>query len=181
MHYRFSVLAARLLADADAFRRDFPHPLLVWTVESNTRTWQLQWMTDRGTGEGRPTARDPLVLEVKKGVDPSNGFAMGVTVGRTANNDVVIDDPTVSRFHAWFRRDLATNTWSLADAESHNGTLIGLVRLAPNRPVPLFERAEVRVGDVPMTFFAPAAFEQHVRSMRRPTPAQHVLAARPLP
>src|SRR5688572_28096960 len=31
-------------------------------------------------------------------------FADMITVGRTANNDVVIDDVTVSRFHAFFKQ-----------------------------------------------------------------------------
>src|SRR4051794_24684277 len=103
MHHRFSMLAARVTSDVEAFRREFTHPLLLWTAESKTRTWQLQWMTDRGTGEPRPTARDPLVFEVKKG--PHLPEDPAVSIGRTFNNDVVLDDPTVSRVHAFLRRD----------------------------------------------------------------------------
>jgi hypothetical protein len=163
MHYRYSVLAARLLADPAKFHREFACPLLMWAVESSTRTWQLQWLTDRGTGDPRPSARDPVLFEVKKGDKPSNAFALGVTLGRTPNNDVVIDDPTVSRFHAYFQQDLHTKTWLLVDADSHNGTLLGLVRLTPKRPVPMFERAELKLGDVPLTYFSARGFEDHVK------------------
>ncbi len=45
-----------------------------------------------------------------------------ITVGRTANNDVVIPDVTVSKFHAWFR--VADDGLVLVDAGSRNGTKV---------------------------------------------------------
>ncbi|MHB8874781.1 MAG: FHA domain-containing protein [Myxococcaceae bacterium] len=167
MNLRFSVIAAQLLADPIAFRRRITSPLLLWQVGSSKPSTALLWVTDRGTGQARPTVRDPMVLEVKKALKPRNGFAMGVTVGRTQNNDVIIDDATVSRFHAYFRQDPNTGVWSLVDAESQNGTFRGTQRLAAGRPVPLFEQAEISVGDVALSFFSPAAFEQHVADESR--------------
>jgi len=167
MNLRFSVIAAQLLADPIAFRRRITCLLLLWQVEPTKPSPALLWVTDRGTGQQRPTARDPMVLEVKKPLKPLNGFAMGVTVGRTHNNDVVIDDSTVSRFHAYFRQDPDTRVWSLVDAESQNGTFRGNQRLPAGKPIPLFEQAEISLGDVALSFFSPKAFEQHVTERGR--------------
>src|SRR5689334_10029496 len=41
---------------------------------------------------------EPIVFPVVK--NQENAFGRGITVGRTGNNDVVLDDGTVSRFHA---------------------------------------------------------------------------------
>ncbi len=51
---------------------------------------------------------------------PGASFADRITIGRTPNNDVVIDDSSVSRFHAYVRR--AGDAWSVADAGSKNGS-----------------------------------------------------------
>lgn len=45
-----------------------------------------------------------------------------VTVGRTANNDIVIPDVTVSKFHAWFRT--VGGRLELVEAGSRNGTKV---------------------------------------------------------
>src|SRR5690349_4740712 len=42
----------------------------------------------------------PLLVGVRK---VQKEFPGMITVGRTANNDVVIEDPQVSKFHAFFR------------------------------------------------------------------------------
>ena len=46
---------------------------------------------------------DPLAAVIEKSKD--NAFQRRVTVGRTANNDIVLEDASVSRFHAWFQDD----------------------------------------------------------------------------
>jgi hypothetical protein len=167
MNLRFSVIAAQLLADPLAFRRRITSPLLLWQVGQCNRSTALLWVTDRGTGQVRPTVRDPMVLEVKKALKPRNGFAMGVTIGRTHNNDVVIEDSTVSRFHAYFRQDPETHVWYLVDAESQNGTYRGPLRLPAGKAVPLFDQADLALGDVALSFFSPKAFEQHVAEEAR--------------
>jgi pSer/pThr/pTyr-binding forkhead associated (FHA) protein len=52
-----------------------------------------------------------------------------VTVGRARNNDIVVPDALVSKFHAFFRQ--LDGEWALADAGSANGTRIGDVELVP--------------------------------------------------
>ncbi len=75
-------------------------------------------------------ARKPIVLAVRK---TQEVFPNMITVGRTRNNDVVIADVLVSKFHAFFRR-APDDGWELADAGSQNGTRIAGVELARRGP-----------------------------------------------
>jgi hypothetical protein len=52
-----------------------------------------------------------------------NPFQDMITVGRAPNNDVRLDHPTVSKFHAYFRK-VAASDWRLVDATSQNGSLV---------------------------------------------------------
>jgi pSer/pThr/pTyr-binding forkhead associated (FHA) protein len=62
---------------------------------------------------------------------------MGITVGRVETNDVIVDDGSVSRFHAWLQLDERKKAWFLCDAESKNGTFLGPQRLTANQKVAL--------------------------------------------
>ena len=83
---------------------------------------------------------------------PGAAFADMITVGRTGNNDVVLVDVTVSRFHAFFRR--RGDRWLLCDAGSKNGTRVGGQMLAARAEAPLRSGATIRVGDVEAVFYA---------------------------
>ena len=78
--------------------------------------------------KGTPTERGgrPLVLPLKK---VQSTFPSMITVGRTDNNDLVIPDEQVSKFHAFFR--LVGDRVELSDAGSRNGTFVGTRRLEP--------------------------------------------------
>ncbi|HEY2744705.1 MAG TPA: FHA domain-containing protein [Polyangia bacterium] len=80
----------------------------------------------------------PVVLPVRK---VQSTFPSMITVGRARNNDVVVPDALVSKFHAFFRH-LDDGEWGLADAGSANGTKIGDVELAPKG-----QPERVRSGD----------------------------------
>jgi hypothetical protein len=49
-------------------------------------------------------------------------FPRIVTVGRTKNNDIVMADISISKFHAFFKEE--GGQFFLADAESRNGTFV---------------------------------------------------------
>ena len=88
---------------------------------------------------------------------------MGVTLGRTANNDILVPHPSVSRFHAYFQQGADNITWSLVDAESKNGTFIGDNKLVPTRPSPLTDAAKMRFGEAEVRFFLPQGFVEFLR------------------
>jgi hypothetical protein len=68
----------------------------------------------------------PAVLAVKKSIET---FPSMITVGRARNNDIVVPEALVSKFHAFFRP--LDGGWSLADAGSVNGTFIEDKKLPP--------------------------------------------------
>ena len=138
-------------------------PGLVWEAPPTKLTDSGHWeMTDAGQAMMRPRQGEPLIFLVEKGTSTNNPFAMGVTVGRVESNDIVVDDGSVSRFHAWLQKDERTKEWSLTDAESKNGTWIDNVQLAGKQRVVLRDGAKLKFGDVVMEFFLPAALKHFV-------------------
>ncbi|HEX8950905.1 MAG TPA: FHA domain-containing protein, partial [Polyangia bacterium] len=66
----------------------------------------------------------PLVLPLRK---VQSTFPSMITIGRTDNNDLVVPDEQVSKFHAFFR--IVGDRVELSDAGSRNGTFVGNRRL----------------------------------------------------
>jgi pSer/pThr/pTyr-binding forkhead associated (FHA) protein len=85
---------------------------------------------------------------------PGASFPDRITIGRTDNNDIMIPDHSISRFHAYVRRD--GSEWVVADAGSKNGSWLAGSLLAPRKERPLSPRSELRFGDVNLLFY-PAA------------------------
>ena len=138
-------------------------PGLVWEAPPTRLTDSGHWeMTDAGQTMMRPRAGEPLIFMVEKGQATNNPFAMGVTVGRVESNDIVVDDGSVSRFHAWLQRDERTKQWSLTDAESKNGTWVDGVQMAPKQRLILRDGARLKFGDVEMGFFLPTALKAFI-------------------
>lgn len=138
-------------------------PGLVWEAPPSDVPTSEPWeLTAAGATSSRPTSFDPLIFLVEKGTSANNPFAMGVTVGRVENNDLVVDDASVSRFHAWLQQDERTGEWSLTDAESRNGTWVDGAQLEARRRAVLKDGATVKFGDVVMRFFLAGALEAFV-------------------
>jgi hypothetical protein len=87
-----------------------------------------------------------------------------VTVGRTQNNDVVLPEVTVSRFHAFFKRD-EEGVFTLQDAGSTNGTAVN------SEPVPAQGEGpavkvksgdNVRFGSLELTFLSVGALREFI-------------------
>ena len=87
---------------------------------------------------------------------PGASFPDRITIGRTPNNDIVIVDHSVSRFHAYLRFD--GKEWVVADAGSKNGTYVDGARVANAAQVPLRDGASLRFGDVTAKFWLPKSF-----------------------
>lgn len=90
-------------------------------------------------------------LEVARG--PLAGTRFTVTrpvcsIGRAANNDIVIDEDSVSGSHATLL--LKAGAWYVLDLRSSNGTFVDGYRVAGERVLP--DGATLSVGDVRMVF-----------------------------
>lgn len=71
-----------------------------------------------------------------------------VSVGRGKGNDLVIDDPTVSRRHLVLER-LAAG-WSAHDVQSTNGTLVNGEPIGQGRP--LYPEDQLLLGDTKIVY-----------------------------
>lgn len=156
MAERLSQLAAMLERDEEAFLDAETSPFLVWQEAPATRAHELVWTTvPHFEHRPEPPTNDPLVFRIAKGTSSHNAFGVGITLGRTANNDIAVDDPSISRFHAYFQRDEKSGVWHVVDAESFNGTFCDGVRLAVGRPAPLHDHISLEFGSVHLRFYLP--------------------------
>jgi hypothetical protein len=149
------------------------HPILVWEngapsrIDPERDTVEPYPVTlPGGAGPQRPASGEPLVFDVRKGLRAGNAL-IGVTAGRTPNNDICIDDESVSRFHAVFARDDRTDLWSLVDVGSKNGIKVAGTRLEPQKPRVLEAREELIIGTVPMLFLLPETFRAYAQALMK--------------
>lgn len=99
-----------------------------------------------GTGIHRELPNGAALLVVHRGPSEGSEFLLPadadvVGVGRSPESDVFLDDVTVSRRHAEFRR--GADGWSVRDVGSLNGTYVNRVRVDDQR---LNGGDEVQVG-----------------------------------
>lgn len=95
------------------------------------------------------------LLIVKRGPSDGSRFLLDVDVtcaGRHPNAEIFLDDVTVSRKHAEFRRD--ANGFTVTDLASLNGTYVNGDRVDAAR---LTDGDEVQVGKFKLTFYAASA------------------------
>jgi len=77
-----------------------------------------------------------------------------LSVGRTKENDLSIDDPSISKYHASLMLD-AQGILHVADTGSTNGTFVNGERIAYGKAVAVSERDKVRFGLVEAQFQIP--------------------------
>jgi len=145
-------------SDLEAFERQLPGPWLVWepgpwSPPPLDRTTLLS-----GPGRGRPTSDEALVLEVA----PRMGRAQltGVRLGRGPENDLAVDDGTLSREHFLLRP--AGDTWTVEDLRSSNGTRVDGLRVGA-APVPIASGARIEAGSATFTFLDARGLFQRMR------------------
>lgn len=91
------------------------------------------------------------LLVVRRGPNSGSRFLLDsdrTTAGRHPQSDIFLDDVTVSRKHAEFRR--TAQGFAVADVGSLNGTYVGRERIDE---VPLVPGDEVQIGKYRLVFF----------------------------
>ena len=90
-----------------------------------------------------------------KGIDKEKSLDFAsqgrCTVGRTGGNDLVLDDPSVSKMHAALSVD-GEGSLSVADTGSTNGTFINDQRIAYGKAMALVIGDKVRFGEIEVAF-----------------------------
>ena len=67
-----------------------------------------------------------------------------ITIGRAQDNDVVLNDAVISRYHAVLK--FSESALSITDLNSNNGTYIGEQRIPPNAPADLKNDDRIHIG-----------------------------------
>jgi hypothetical protein len=134
--------------DMGAFERAHPGPWLVWEAGP----WRPP-APDRATRasserRSRDSAGDALALQVAP--RPGRPGSVGVQLGRGPDNDLVVDDGTLSRAHLLLR--LVEAGWTLQDLRSSNGTRLDGVDVN-GEPVAIEPGASIEAGSVRLTFY----------------------------
>jgi hypothetical protein len=94
-----------------------------------------------------------------------NPFLDRIYVGRTANNDVVVPQTTVSKVHAYFTKK-DDGAWYLVDCGSHNRTFIEEQELARDQPHRLADGAAIAFGGYAVLFLESGHFYEVLRRWR---------------
>jgi FHA domain len=116
---------------------------LGWSAEL---TISSEWFAAKGEGIGVPPTRGPITIELRHDT---------VLIGRSrstgTNPGVVIDDDHgISRRHAELRHDIATDSWTLTDLGSTNGSFVvadGEAITPATAPLPANEPRPITVSD----------------------------------
>ena len=155
----------------DEFRAQYPHPFLYCAHEperpqrvvgtdilDDTSAIRLLQADQPRERKRTPVAVKPWAIAIKK---VQAAFPSMITIGRTRNNDVLVEDTLVSKFHAFLRT--GRDRWELVDAGSRNGTFVGGRRLEPRgAPVELKLGDRVRFGQLDFYFLDAAACWDHL-------------------
>src|SRR5215471_12714571 len=89
------------------------------------------------------------------------------SIGRELKNDLILDDPRVSRYHAVVRK--TKDVVSFRDLESGNGVFVNGHRIAPNIDFNLTDNDQIKIGSCTLTFqssdplrtqFSPTSFRE---------------------
>jgi hypothetical protein len=93
---------------------------------------------------------------IRKRAGASKPFEDRVSVGRARNNDIVLRDESVSKFHAWFEKN-DNMVLYVADAGSTNATLLN-GRPLSRTPETARSGDEIRFGNISTTLCQPETF-----------------------
>jgi len=144
----------------EAFLERYDHPWLVWDATA--------WSAPRADGTTR-LARVPVEPPSQKERDALcfglfvKGNIKKIALGRANDNDVVINDGTVSRYHAVLTLAHA-GRWQVQALRTTSSTHCGSRQLAFNEIAPLVDREKLLVGAVDLTFYEPKSFVEMVRA-----------------
>ena len=81
-----------------------------------------------------------------------------LTIGRSPENDLQLDYPTISRHHARIQRVGSGEEYVIEDLRSSNGTSVNDEILDPGKPQPLHPGSTLRIGPIKL-IFAPESMQ----------------------
>jgi hypothetical protein len=151
---------------AEDFERRWSVPFLLVSeheqdAASPFRTGGTDVSPARG-GEGELTKARVFPISKSR----RNTFQNMISVGRTSNNDIVIDHAKVSKLHAAFRPAPNGDGFTVTDLGSSFGTSIDGAPLMPQKAVAVTSGQTIVFGRaVVTTFFGPNGLYEHIKSL----------------
>ena len=165
MRRDFSHYIRLFYTNPSGFLATLQNPVLLWEAKQHLKPADQQWSpTETGGISQAWRAEVPSVFELMKTPGSKNPFAMGVTLGRIETNDLVIDDVSISRFHAYFQHDPKSGGWNVVDAESKNGSWLNAVKLLKNIRTPVGSGDQLRFGEIKLIFLDAAGLLAHLET-----------------
>ena len=126
----------------DEFLQRFAHPFLIQLSQEENPQDAPGFGTISGNIQKIMVEQELAncrVLKIAK--QASNAFSMMVTVGRAENNDIIIRNGKVSKFHAYFNE--TGSDWFITDGNSSNGTFVNGERLKPGDRTPIGDNTDL--------------------------------------
>jgi len=141
--------------DLQTFQKQNPGDWLVWEAGPWRPPAARRETMASGPGTRLLAAGESLAIAL----EPKGGAE--VRLGRASENDLVVDDGTLSRSHLAFVRD-AAGGWSVRDVGSSNGTRLEGQPLGQT-PVKIESGARIEAGAVRLTFYDGAGLYMRLR------------------
>ena len=151
--------------DREAFMEQVKEPVVVFDeIGEESREGQFQTINTAPDKIGPTAANGDEGDLLSQGASKwacklvtGSKFACILTLGRAANNNLRINVPSLSKFHAYFTYVAKEKAWYLADANSSNGTFLNGQELPPSHgKVKLENGALMRFGpDITARFLDP--------------------------
>jgi hypothetical protein len=108
------------------------------------------------------------VIEIKERKEPTS--SSHVTIGRAAQNDIILYNKMVSKDHAYLEIPEKGGNCSLVDVGSKNGTLLNGEEVTPNKTYPLSDGDEISFGpETKVVYFSSRTFHDFLRQLKAPS------------
>ena len=120
-----------------------------------------------------PAAGSGFTAQLRAEQGPLSGQTLAIsrtpfTLGRSADNDLVVPEPLASRHHA--RLEMRAGRWYVIDLDSANGTLLNRQRVSGEQALNAGDL--IAIGETVFVFSAPEAPRAAVeQAVARPRPA----------
>ncbi|ADO74849.1 FHA domain-containing protein [Stigmatella aurantiaca] len=153
-----SLLVRQHMALKARFQARYPHPWLIWEAgawnvpETGVQNVAATQLPAQDLRDCLP-AGDALCFELPPPSPPQSVLRLG----RASNNELVINDATVSREHITLSLD-AEGQWRVEALSKAGLVKLDGVLLQPGRPTPLKPETHLELGDARLTFHGPEDF-----------------------
>ncbi|RME04022.1 MAG: FHA domain-containing protein [Planctomycetota bacterium] len=116
------------------------------------------FQTKQALEKAAPESDQNMVLAypiIKRSVGETSDI---ITLGRASSNDIVIQDGSISKVHAYFGWDSRQQRRTICDLNSTNGTYLNQEKLIPNLAYLLKTGDQLILGRLSLTYYTPRSF-----------------------